>query len=136
METKKRTCTRPEVISDLRQAIEGLQDDEHSICRIAAERNLFCHGFAQWSFGELRRRYPQIVRGRPRIDRSRLEELADRWQLMRQQMTGKPTACDVQMHERSSHQQCRGWDEFSDTDLEAFHAELCGEAVAIMPERA
>ena len=101
-------------------------------CWVAAERNLFCRGFARWSFGDLRRRYPQIVRGRPRISRACLEEMADRWQLVRQQLTGQPTACDVQMHERS-HQQCRGWDGFSDATLERFHAELCGETIAIVP---
>jgi hypothetical protein len=130
--TPVRRVTRDEAIGDLRKAIESLQDDQHSICQIAAERSLFCHGFAQWSFGELRARYPQILRSRPVLTRPRLEELANRWQLARQWATDKPTACDVQQSERC-FQQCRGWSEFSDADLEAFHVELCAEPVAIDP---
>lgn len=127
---QRRHVTRDEAIGDLRKALERLQDDQHSICQVAAERNLFCHGFAQWTSGELRARYPQIVRSRPRMTRQHLEELANRWQLARQWATDQPTACDVQQHERC-HAQCRGWDEFSDAELEAFHVELCDEAIAI-----
>ena len=125
-----RHCTREEAIGDLRKALEGLQDDQHSICQVAARRNLFCHGFAQWTFGELRKRYPQITRSRPRLTRAEMEELANRWQLARQFATGERTACDVQMHEHQ-FQQCRGWDEWSDADIEVFHEELCGEPVVI-----
>jgi hypothetical protein len=126
----RRHLTREEAIRDLRGVLERLQDDERSVCRVAAERKLFCRGFAQWKFGELRARYPQIVRSRPRITRKELEDLADRWQLARQRVTGLPVACDVQREERV-HAQCRGWDEFDDAELEAFHAELCGERVVI-----
>lgn len=130
-----RSCTRDEAIGDLRRTIESLQDDDHSMCRIAAEKNLFCRGFAQWTSTELRQRYPQIMRSRPRLPRPELEKLANRWQIARQWVTGQPTSCDVQMREHS-FQQCRGWDEWSDADLEAFHEELCGETIAITPERA
>jgi hypothetical protein len=129
---RERRCTREEAIADLRSAVEALQDEEHSICRIATEKGLFCHGFAQWSFGELRQRYPQIVRSRPRITRKELEALADRWQLARQFATGEPTACDVQCKEEH-FQQCRGWNEFSDAELAAYHEELTGERVRIVP---
>lgn len=135
MTTSMRSCTREEAIGDLRKAIESLQDDQHSICQIAAQKDLFCRGFAQWSTRELRERYPQIVRSRPRLTRERLEELANRWQLARQWVTGEPTACDLQAHERC-FQQCRGWDEWSDQDLEAFHLELCAEPIAIAPSGA
>jgi hypothetical protein len=130
--TTPRQCTREEAIEDLRTAIRSLQNDEHSMCQIAAERDLFCRGFAQWTFGELRRRYPQIVRSRPRITRARLEELANRWQLARQSVTDEPTPCDVQTNERS-FQQCLGWNEWSDEELEGFHAELCAEPISIVP---
>ena len=130
MASALRQLTRDEAIGDLRKALERLQDDEHSICRIAAERKIFCRGFAQWTSGELRARYPQIVRSRPRITRKELEDLANRWQLARQWVTGEPTACDVQQHERC-HAQCRGWDDFGDEELESFHVELCGEEVVI-----
>ena len=133
MTSALRHVTRDEAIGDLRRALERLQDDEHSICQVAAQRKLFCRGFAQWTSGELRARYPQIVRSRPRITRQDLEDLANRWQLARQWVTGEPTACDVQQHERC-HAQCRGWDEFSDEQIAAFHAELCGEEVEIERE--
>lgn len=128
--TEARSCTRTEAIADLRRALTALQDDEHSICRVAADKGLFCHGFARWSFTELRSRYPQITRSRPGLTRGRLEALADRWQLARQWATGEPTACDVQCH-GERYPQCRGWDEFSDAELEDYHLELCGEPIRI-----
>lgn len=132
MTTPMRTCTRDEAIGDLRKTFESLQDDQHSICQVAAQRNLFCRGFAQWTLTELRQRYPQITRSRPRLTRQQLEDLANRWQLARQWATGEPTACDVQSKELRS-QQCLGWDEWSDEDLEAFHATLCSEPIEIVP---
>ncbi|NOT29590.1 MAG: hypothetical protein HOP15_03970 [Planctomycetes bacterium] len=81
---------------------------------------------------ELRQRYPQITRSRPRLTRQQLEDLANRWQLARQWATGESTACDVQSKERRS-QQCLGWDEWSDEDLEDFHATLCSEPIEIVP---
>lgn len=127
-----RKCTRDEAIGDLRRSLEEWQDEEHSMCEVAARRDLFCHGFAQWKFGELKKRYPQIVRSRPRITRAELEELANRWQLARAWVTGKPMSCDVQAA-GEHYPQCRGWDEFDDRQIELFHEEICGEAVEIVP---
>ena len=124
-------CTRQEAIDGLRQALESLCDDEHSVCQVAAAKGLFCHGFAQWKFGELKERYPQITRSRPALTRAELEELANRWQLARQFVDeGHHMACDLQPKE-TRFQQCRGWDEFDDRQLERFHAEVCGEEVEI-----
>ncbi|HEX6883490.1 MAG TPA: hypothetical protein VF530_08925 [Planctomycetota bacterium] len=133
MPTTTRSCTRAEAVTDLRRVLEGLQDDEHSMCEVAARKGLFCHGFAQWSSTELRRRYPQITRSRPHLTRQVLEDLANRWQLARQQATGERTACDVQA-QGERYPQCRGWDEFENHELEAFHAELCGEPIRIVAE--
>ena len=123
--------TREEVIDRLRSAMQGWQDDEHSLCQVAAEKGLFCRGFAQWKFGELKERYPQIVRSRPALTRDELEELANRWQLARQAVTGERTSCDVQRHEEH-FQQCQGWDQFDDRQLELFHEEICEEPVEIV----
>lgn len=125
-----RVCTRQETIDSLREHLLALAGEDQSICKLAAERGLFCHGFAQWKFAELKERYPQIVRSRPRIARRELEELAERWQQARQLVTGEPTACDLQPKEKH-YQQCRGWDEFDDRQLESFHLEICGEEIEI-----
>jgi hypothetical protein len=125
-----KTCTRAEAIDDLRRALLEWQDDEHSICQVAAERGLFCHGFAQWKFGELKQRFPQIVRSRPAITREELEELANRWHLVRDECTGHKITCDTQAGDEHYHQ-CRGWDEFDDHQLEKFYEEIYGEAVRI-----
>jgi hypothetical protein len=123
--------TRLEVIDHLRGKLLEVSDDEHSICRVAAERGLFCHGFAQWKLHELKAQYPQITRSRPHPTRAEMEELADRWQLARQLVKGKSIACDVQLAE-GKFQTCQGWDEFSDEELARFHAEICGEEVRIV----
>ncbi len=125
-----REVRRQEAIDDLRRELATVAGDEHSICQVAQERNLFCRGFAQWKLHELKARYPQIARSRPRITRKEMEELADRWQMARQFVTDEGLACDVQLHE-GARQTCRGWDEFDDRQLEQFHAEICGEEVRI-----
>lgn len=122
--------TRQEVIDALRKALLAAGDGEHSICRIARDKNLFCRGFAQWKLHELKDQYPQIVRSRPRLTRQEMEDLADRWQLARQFATGKELACDVQMHE-DQRQTCKSWDAFDDGQLAQFHLELCGARVRI-----
>jgi hypothetical protein len=128
-----RTLTRAEVIEDLRRVVDSWADDEKCACQAAAERGMFCKGFAQWKFGELKERYPQIMRSRRGITRPELEDLANRWQLARQWVSGKENACDVQAGE-TLFQQCKGWDEFDASELEGFHLELCGEEVRIVDE--
>ncbi len=125
-----KTMTRDEVIDDLRKKLLETAGDEHSICHVAKEKGLFCHGFAQWKLYELKAQYPQITRSRRRLTRERMEDLADRWQVARQTATGKPLACDVQMGE-GRFQTCKGWDAFDDAELARFHAEICGEEVEI-----
>lgn len=121
---------RTQVIDALREALLAAGDGEHSICRVASEKDLFCRGFAQWKLHELKARYPQITRSRKHPTRAEMEDLADRWQLARQLATGEELSCDVQVHE-GPRQTCRGWDEFGNEELERFHLELCGEAVRI-----
>ena len=123
--------TREQAIDDLRKALlAACGDDDHSICRVAQEKNLFCRGFAQWKLHELKERYPQITRSRKRLTRAEMEDLADRWQVARQFATDEGLACDVQLHE-GERRTCHGWDEFDDATLEKFHQELCGEPVHI-----
>ena len=124
------TLTREEAIAKLRTKLMDYVDDEHSICDVAARFHIFCGGFAQWTFSELKKRHPMIVKSRPRITPAELKELANRWQLARQYATGSDFACDVQMHE-GEKRVCQGWNEFSDEDLAGFVGEICGETVQV-----
>lgn len=127
-----RKITREEAIRDIRAELLELVDEEHSMCDVAAREGIFCGGFAHWSFGELKKLHPQIVRSRQRITPAQLRDLANRWQLARQFVTGERLACDLQQHE-TSHPICRGWDDFDDEQLAGFHATLCHEPVEIVP---
>lgn len=127
-----RHLSRDEVIGALRARLLELTDDEHSICEAAARLGVFCHGFAQWTFSELKERHPTIVRSRPRVTPAELRDLANRWQLARQTAFGTGLACDTQMHE-GALRICQGWDGWSDEDLARFHRELCGEEVHVVP---
>ena len=120
--------TRAEAIDALRAKLLTLTDDEHSMCEVASKLHLYCGGFSQWKFDELRRRYAHIVKHRPHVSRPALEELANRWQLARQFVQGTLLACDTQTMERHT---CHGWDGFSDEQLTQFYAELLGEPVEI-----
>jgi len=132
MTTVKR-IPRTQAIADLRAALLELVDDEHSICEVAAERGIFCGGFSQWTFHELKKQYPTIVRSRPRLTPKQLKELANRWQLVRKEVLGTDLACDTQLEEHR-FQTCKGWNEWPNEDLARFHFELCGEEVEVVPD--
>jgi len=120
---------RVEVIAAIRAALLEMVDDEHSMCRVAAEKGIYCHGFAQYSDKELKERYSWLLRRKPDMGREELEELANRWQLARQLVDAVPISCDAQTLE---HDTCMGWDEYDDRTLERFHHELLGTRVSIV----
>ncbi len=108
------TWTREEAISRLRVALQKLTDDEHSICQIAAERGIFCHGFQRWPASEFDRRWKGALGRSTHLSRAQMEELANVWQLAEQIRRRVGFACDAQ---RNGAGGCRGWEEFSDADL-------------------
>jgi hypothetical protein len=123
-----RSITRAQCIDELRTALLARTDDEHSMCEVATREGIYCHGFAQWTFEELKRRYDWIANSRPGITRPELERLANLWQLARQKVFGTQLSCDTQTRE---HDTCLGFDEWDDATLERYHAELCDESVRI-----
>ncbi len=127
-----KTLTRMQAIETLRDRIHDLVDEEHSICEVAARRGIFCHGFSQWTFDELKRRYWWLAERRPHITREELERLANIWQVARRQVMGTDLACDTQTLE---HDTCKGWDEWDNSALSRFVQELCGEPVEIVSDR-
>jgi len=112
--------TRAEAIQALRLTYGRKLDSETSMCRYAADHNVFCRGFNRFSDRELRGRFDWIADKESAMTRDTLEELVDRWQLARQEVSGLPIACDVQQRE---HDACRGWDDFSNDELSKFYAE-------------
>jgi hypothetical protein len=125
-----REVPRQAALTAIRKALLLLSDGEHSVCEIAAEKGIFCHGFKRYTDNQLRQRYAWLVRHDPSITREKLEEIADRWQIARQMVNDMPLACDVQ---RVEHDTCGGWDDFSDQDLARFYEELVGEKVVVVP---
>lgn len=123
---KTDNLSRAELINLLRQELLRRAGDDVSACKVAAEQGIFCHGFARYTDAELRRRYEWIVRRRPGLSRQELEEVADRWQMARQEVDGIPIACDVQ---QKVHDTCRGWDDFSNEELSRFFFEMTGKDV-------
>lgn len=130
-----RTISRKEAIDDLRARFLELVDDDHCICEVAAREGIFCKGFAQWTFPELKERYAWMLKNRPRITRKELEELANRWQLARAYVVDKPIACDVQ-NEEIQHPTCSGWSTFTDEQLAGFYGEVFSEQVTIAEQSA
>ena len=123
------SLTRTQAVDELRGHLARLADDEHSVCEVATRLDIFCHGFSQWTDTELRDRYDWIVKRRPDITRAELTRIANLWQLARQEVHGEPTACDVQCSERDT---CRGWDEWSNTDIAKFLREMTGQPVEVV----
>jgi hypothetical protein len=119
---------RGEAINILRGELLKITDDENSICKVASERGIFCHGFQRNSDGGLRRCYAWLDKRRPGMTRAELEDLANTWQLARQEVDQLPLACDVQQKE---HDSCGGWDDFSNEDLSRFYNELTGHTLVV-----
>jgi hypothetical protein len=126
---KPESIERAEVINLIRTELLKNTDSETSVCKYATERGLFCRGFARFGDAELRRKYNWIARRRPEMTREELEEIANRWQLARQEVSALPVACDVQQVE---HDMCRGWDDFSNQDLSRFYTELTGKPIVVV----
>lgn len=122
------TMSRQTAINQIREALEMLTDEETSICKVAAEHGIFCHGFQRYTDNELRRRYGWIVRKRPDMTRDELEEIANNWQLAQQQVHDEPFACDVQT---KLHDTCCGWDDFTNEQLEGFVKQVTGKEVRV-----
>lgn len=124
-----RELTREEAIRELRAHLVTLVDDEHSMCQVAAEKNIFCRGFRRLNSSELREKYAWMAKKADhQLTRSELEERANTWKLARQHLHDTDLACDAELEDRD---QCVGWDEFSDERLSELHGELLGERVEI-----
>ncbi|MGH9422379.1 MAG: hypothetical protein ACRD3J_20550 [Thermoanaerobaculia bacterium] len=128
IERKPKTISRTGAIDMLRAQLVKLAGDDVSICKIAAEKNIFCRGLHRHSDVELRRKFDWINAKNPRMPRAGMEDVVDRWQLARQEVDQLPTACDVQQLE---HDGCNGWDDFSNEDLSRFCLELTGRNVVV-----
>lgn len=122
--------SRSELVERLRLALTSLTDSETSICKAAAERGIFCRGFAREADQQLRRKYDWIVRKRPGMSRAELEQVANDWQLAQQQVHSAGLACDVQAR---LHDTCGGWDDFSNDDLAKFYTQLTGRQIFVEP---
>ena len=127
-ETPRETIAREDAIKLLRSEFLKLVDDENSICKVAAEKGIFCKGFQRYSDFELRKRYRWIARKDRRYTREEIEDLANRWQIARQDVDELPIACDVQQLE---HDSCRGWDDFSNEELAKTICQVTGRVVAV-----
>jgi hypothetical protein len=122
------TLTRTDAISLLRKALIQNTDEENSICKVAAERGVFCKGFHRYTDEELRKRYDWIVAKNPLMTRDELERIANDWQLAQQEVYDLPIACDVQM---KVYDTCRGWNDFTNEQLAKFYYQLTGDEIAI-----
>jgi hypothetical protein len=120
--------SRPEAISSLREALLRLADDEHSMCQIAADRGIFCHGFRRWGAGEFDRRWRNAIGRSTYLTRAQMEEFANIWQLAEQIRNGVTLACDTRSRGNGP---CRGWEEFSNADLSRFCADILGRNVVV-----
>ncbi|MFO0981304.1 MAG: hypothetical protein U1E76_06035 [Planctomycetota bacterium] len=126
-----RTLPRSRVIDDLRKHLVSLTSEKHSICDVAATLGIFCQGFRRLGDAELRRKFDWIVRTRPGITRAQLEDLANRYNLARQEALEVPISCDAKMIDRDT---CVGWDEFTDADLARFYREWYREEIEVAPD--
>ena len=122
------TLNRNEITSRLRRELMQGTDEENSVCKVAAERGVFCKGFKRYTDEDLRRRYDWIVAKNPAMTREDLERIANDWQLAQQEVHELPMACDVQ---QKVYDTCRGWNDFTNEQLAKFYFQLTGDEIAI-----
>ncbi len=127
-ELSPENTTREGAIDILRSELVKLAGGEVSICKLAAEKNIFCRGMHRHSDAGLRKKFDWINQKNPRMTREEMESLVDRWQLARQEVSQLPSACDVQQLE---HDGCRGWDDFTNEELSQFCFELTGRKIVV-----
>ncbi len=120
---------RRDAIARLREGLIKLTDDEHSMCQVAAERGIFCHGFRRWNTGEFDRRWRNAIGRSTFLSRAQMEEFANLWQLAEQVRQRVSLACDAKSAGRGG---CRGWDEFSNADLARFCSDVLGRNVVVV----
>ena len=126
------SITRAKAIALLRHTfLKELEsrDGDVSMCKLAAEKGIFCQGFSQYGDGQLRRVYDWIAKKDATATREELEELANRWQIARQEVREMPLACDVQQRE---HDTCRGLDDFTNEQLAGYIAEATGKQYVVV----
>ncbi|MHC5211098.1 MAG: hypothetical protein ACYTG2_10305 [Planctomycetota bacterium] len=126
-----KTITKQQAVETLKTRMLELVDEDHSMCEVASRYGIFCHGFGQWTFDELKQRYWWLADRRPGITRAELERLANIWQVARQQVMGTDLSCDTQTAE---HDTCHGWDQWEEPTLARYVFELCGEQVKVVPD--
>jgi hypothetical protein len=120
---------RGEAVARLRKALLTLVDGEHSMCQVASERGVFCRGFGRWNASEFDRRWRSAIGRSTHLSRAQMEEFANLWQLSEQHRQRVSLACDAASN---VHGGCRGWDEFSNSDLSRFCADVLGLSVQVV----
>ncbi|HEY6929140.1 MAG TPA: hypothetical protein VJA66_05635 [Thermoanaerobaculia bacterium] len=121
--------SRPAAVARLRAGLLALTDEDHSICQVAAQRGIFCHGFRRWNAAEFDRRWRSAIGRSTHLNRAQMEEFANLWQLAEQLRQRVALACDAKTQRGDS---CRGWDEFSNADLARFCADVLGRNVEVV----
>ena len=120
--------SRATAIALLRSRFLSMCDDDTSMCRVAAQRGIFCKGFSKYTETELRRKYWWLAARDPEMGREELEDLANKWQLAREMRNELDLACDVQ---RLEHDTCNGWNDFSNEQLSGYCSEILGQPIVI-----
>jgi len=121
--------TRTEAIAKLRAALLKLTDEDHSMCQVAAQRGIFCHGFRRWSPREFDRGWHEAIGRSTHLSREQVEKLANVWQLAEQIRLRVALACDA---ETMTHGACRGWNEFDNPALGRHCQEILGKNVVVV----
>jgi hypothetical protein len=122
------TMSREQAIKLIRAKLMEMVDDDHSMCRVATEKGIYCRGFRPLADDEMKRRYEWLLHRNPNMGRAELEDLANRWQIARQIVDRVPISCDAQTIERDT---CDGWDTFDNGTLARFFHELTGGEILV-----
>jgi hypothetical protein len=122
-------CHRSEAITRLREKLAGSLDGDRSMCAIAAENGIFCRGFDRWNDHEFDRRWRDHIGRSSHLTRRQMERYADLFAEAERVRCGASIACDAFAARPGP---CRGWNEFSNSELAQFCSDLLGDDLIVV----
>ncbi len=126
-----RVVARAWAIRSLREFLLTLTDEDHSMCRVASDRGIFCQGFRKLNDAELREHLAGIVKRRPGANRWQLEALGNQWELARQTVNRFLSPATFS---RKSTRPAADGTISANEDLARYCAELLGLDVVVTPQ--
>ena len=116
------TYSREEALTRIRRFLKQNTRTDETTCQAAARLGIFCHGYDQWTVGQLRDLYPWLAKKMPaETPKEEFLKLVVAWDNARTLVHKAPTTCDALAQD---HDACLGFDRFNSASLKRMFPQL------------